>query len=88
MIAEDEKLSPEIRVMLITLIATASGSPGGMASGQQLDLNAEGVTPIDNVEGITWGPVLDNGNRTLVLASDNNFNDTQVTEFTALEVTA
>lgn len=53
-----------------------------------LDLNAEGVSPIDNVEGITWGPVLDNGNRTLVLVSDNNFNDTQVTEFIALEVTA
>jgi hypothetical protein len=53
-----------------------------------LDMNAEGITPIDNVEGITWGPVLDNGNRTLVLVSDNNFNDTQVTEFIALEVTA
>ncbi len=53
-----------------------------------LDLNAEGITPVDNVEGITWGPVLDNGNRTLVLVSDNNFSDTQVTEFIALEVTA
>ena len=27
-IAEDEKLSPDIRIRLIALIATASGSPG------------------------------------------------------------
>jgi geranylgeranyl diphosphate synthase, type II len=52
-IAEDEKLSPEIRVKLITLIATASGSPGGMASGQQLDLDAEGrKTSIGEIEVI------------------------------------
>ncbi|MGB3328153.1 MAG: esterase-like activity of phytase family protein, partial [Thermomicrobiales bacterium] len=51
-----------------------------------LDLAQAGVTPIDNVEGITWGPTLANGNRTLVLVSDNNFNDTQVTEFIAVEV--
>lgn len=51
-----------------------------------LDLNAAGVSPIDNIEGITWGPDLPNGNRTLLLIADNNFNETQVTEFVALEV--
>lgn len=51
-----------------------------------LDLNAEGIDPVDNVEGIAWGPELENGNRTLLLVSDNNFNETQVTEFIALEV--
>jgi hypothetical protein len=29
---------------------------------------------IDNIEGMTFGPVLPNGNRTLLLISDNNFN--------------
>lgn len=51
-----------------------------------LDLAQAGVDPVDNVEGITWGPTMANGNRTLVLVSDNNFNDTQVTEFIAVEV--
>ena len=29
---------------------------------------------IDNIEGMTFGPELKNGNKTLILASDNNFN--------------
>lgn len=29
---------------------------------------------IDNIEGITFGPVLPNGNKSLILISDNNFN--------------
>lgn len=29
---------------------------------------------IDNLEGMTFGPELENGNKTLILASDNNFN--------------
>jgi hypothetical protein len=53
-----------------------------------LDLNATDVTPIDNIEGITWGPVLDNGNRTLVLVADNNFNETQVNQFVVLAIEA
>ena len=64
-------------------------TPGGYTPVSKtlvLDLAEAGVTPIDNVEGLTWGPTLANGNRTLVLVSDNNFNDTQVTEFIAVEV--
>ncbi len=41
---------------------------------------------LDNIEGITWGPRLPNGNRTLILVSDNNFSDTQITQFLAFEV--
>ena len=41
---------------------------------------------IDNIEAIAWGPVLANGNRSLVLASDNNFSRLQTTQFVALEV--
>jgi 3-phytase/alkaline phosphatase D len=42
-----------------------------------------GITP-DNLEGMTFGPTLPDGRRTLIVVSDNNFNDTQVTQFLAL----
>jgi len=64
-------------------------TPGGYTPVSKrlvLDLNATDVTPIDNVEGIAWGPKLENGNASLILVSDNNFSDTQVTQFIALEV--
>lgn len=41
-IADDESLDHELRIRLISLIAGASGTPSGMVSGQQLDLEAEG----------------------------------------------
>ena len=40
-IAEDEHLSPELRVQLIVEIARAAGTPEGMVAGQALDLDAE-----------------------------------------------
>ena len=51
-----------------------------------LDLNTEGLDWVDNIEGITWGPTLEDGHRSLVLVSDNNFNDTQITQIIALDV--
>lgn len=42
--------------------------------------------PIDNLECLAFGPDLANGHKTLVLASDNNFNKTQITQFLAFEV--
>ncbi|MFD5243164.1 esterase-like activity of phytase family protein [Amycolatopsis sp. NPDC058340] len=44
------------------------------------------LSTVDNVEGMTWGPPLPNGERSLVLVSDNNFSATQVTQFIALAV--
>ncbi|WP_291014250.1 esterase-like activity of phytase family protein [Hydrogenophaga sp.] len=41
---------------------------------------------LDNIEAIAWGPVLANGNRSLILVSDNNFSRLQSTQFLALEV--
>jgi len=41
---------------------------------------------LDNIEGISMGPVLANGNRSIVLVSDNNFADSQFTQFIAMEV--
>lgn len=40
---------------------------------------------LDNIEGLTLGPVID-GKQTLVLVSDNNFSGTQFTQFVALQV--
>ena len=51
----------------------------------EMPLVWQGVT-LDNIEAISWGHTLPNGNRTLVLAADNNFSSTQVTQFIALEV--
>lgn len=41
---------------------------------------------LDNIEGITWGPRLPNGNRTVILVADNNFADEQATQFLAFEI--
>jgi hypothetical protein len=40
---------------------------------------------LDNLEGMTLGPVID-GEQTLVLVSDNNFGSTQFTQFVALSI--
>ncbi len=43
---------------------------------------------IDNIEGITFGPLLENGNRSLVLVADNNFSffGPQLNQFILLEI--
>lgn len=45
------------------------------------------VGRVDNIEGMSWGPMLADGKRSLVLVSDNNFNPAQITQFLAFEVT-
>jgi hypothetical protein len=40
--------------------------------------------PIDNIEGMTFGPSLPDGRQTLVIVSDNNFNAGQFTQFVVL----
>ncbi|HEY3181333.1 MAG TPA: esterase-like activity of phytase family protein [Gaiellaceae bacterium] len=44
------------------------------------DLDTLGI-PLDNVEGMTIGPPLPDGRRSLVLVSDNNFAASQFTQF-------
>ncbi len=52
-----------------------------------LDLNDLGLTPgVDNLEGMAWGPKLLNGQRSLVLVSDNNFSERQVTQILVLSL--
>ena len=56
-----------------------------MAKTRIADLNA--LFPfLTNVEGLTWGPDLPNGDRTLVLSGDNNFSANTDTQFLALRV--
>jgi hypothetical protein len=41
---------------------------------------------IDNIEGVTFGPVLPNGHKTLLFVSDNNFAKVQRTQLLLFEV--
>ena len=43
------------------------------------------VLALDNIEGITFGPMHE-GKRTLILVSDNNFNPAQFTQFLAFTI--
>jgi hypothetical protein len=51
----------------------------------EMPITYEGVT-MDNFEAMSWGHTLANGNRTLVLAADNNFSVTQTSKFMVFEV--
>ncbi|WP_226929650.1 esterase-like activity of phytase family protein [Janthinobacterium aquaticum] len=51
-----------------------------------LDLEKSGLQRVDNLEGISWGPRLANGRRSLVMISDDNFNPLQVTQLLVFEV--
>jgi len=50
-----------------------------------LNMDSLGVY-VDNVEGATFGPILPNGHRTLVLVADNNFAIFEKTQFFLFEV--
>jgi 3-phytase len=51
-----------------------------------LDLDELGI-PLDNVEGMAFGPDLPDGRRSLLLVSDNNFSPAQFTQFLLFAVT-
>jgi hypothetical protein len=50
------------------------------------DLSGFNLSTVDNIEGVTWGPKLPRGERSLLLVSDDNFSATQVTQIVALAV--
>lgn len=50
-----------------------------------LDMDSLGIH-VDNVEGITWGPALPNGHRTMLMITDNNFQSFQKTQVFLFEV--
>ena len=41
---------------------------------------------IDNIEGVTFGPLLSNGHRTLIFVSDDNFSPKQKSQFLLFEI--
>lgn len=51
-----------------------------------LNVNNSLKQDIFNVEGVTFGPALPNGRRSLVLVTDNNFNGKEKTQFLLFEV--
>jgi hypothetical protein len=68
----------------------ASGQPiaGAVPVRKRLVLDAASLPleSVDNIEGMAWGPERPDGSRTLVLVSDDNFEETQVTQFVAVAV--
>ncbi len=50
------------------------------------DFDDLGLSTVDNTEGMTWGPLLPHGERTLLLVSDDNFAQDEVTQFVALAI--
>lgn len=71
----------------VTKIPSLKADPSVKPMPKQLLLNMDTLgMHIDNVEGITWGPTLANGHRTLVLITDNNFQSFQKTQVFLFEV--
>ena len=64
----------------IKLFLVALGPRGKTYKRLILNLDTLGI-PLDNVEGLTFGPRLRDGRQSLVLVSDNNFAATQFTQF-------
>ena len=62
-VAEDENLSPEIRIRLISEIARGAGTPSGMVAGQQVDLESEGqdvtVSDLENIHRGKTGAMIE-----------------------------
>jgi hypothetical protein len=40
----------------------------------------------DNIEGVTFGPTLPNGHKTLLFIADNNFDETEISQLLLFEV--
>ena len=58
-----------------------------MPAQKSLLLNFDALdTFVDNVEGMTFGPVLSNGHRSLIFVVDNNFDKREETQFYIFEV--
>lgn len=76
----------EIDLRGATNIASAGSVDGAVPVRKRLvaDLADVGLSTVDNVEGMTWGPTLRTGERTLLLVSDDNFAPSQVTQVIAL----
>lgn len=71
----------------VKAITSLKESPPVAPGVKKLVLNMESLgIYIDNIEGVTFGPDLPNGHKSLIFISDNNFNKTQKTQFLLFEV--
>ena len=70
--------APHIVPVRKTLVVDVNGVPG----------LAPPLTQLDNFEGIAWGPKTTDGRRSLLIVSDDNFSESQVTGFLLLRVPA
>lgn len=62
-------------------------NPPTHAARKKLLLNMDDLgIYIDNIEGVTFGPDLPNGNKTLIFISDNNFKSFEKTQFLLFEI--
>lgn len=68
-------------------ITSLSQNPPLNSIEKKLLLNMESLSiAIDNIEGATFGPILQNGHCSLVFVADNNFNKAEQTQFLLFEV--
>lgn len=92
--AADETYSNDIRVYLVDIagatdvdgvdsLVDADFTPA--ARTLIAEFNGSDFT-VDNLETLAFGPTLASGNPSLVIGSDNNFSDTQLTQFLVFEV--
>ena len=67
----------------VSRLGSLAGELGDIRAAEKtllLDLDALGL-PLDNVEGMAFGPALPDGRRSLLLVSDNNFSAAAFTQF-------
>lgn len=71
----------------ISMIPSLKSTPPTIPITKKLLFNMDDLGRyIDNVEGVTFGPTLPNGHRTLILVADDNFDDREKTQFFLFEV--
>lgn len=71
----------------ISAVNSLIAQPPSQPVSKKLLLNLETLgRHIDNIEGLSLGPLLPNGHRTLIAVADNNFSDKQRSQFWLFEV--
>ncbi len=71
----------------ILSVTSLLNNPPAHPATKELILNMDDLgIYIDNVEGVTFGPTLPNGHRTLVFVADNNFNAFEKSQLLLFEV--
>jgi hypothetical protein len=69
----------------LSLPRLAGGAFRPVAKRLVADFAQLGLSRLDNTEGMCWGPRLANGDRCLVVVSDDNFSARQATQFAAFD---